>query len=79
LSGTVIDATDALVQGANVTVRNVATNATRTVVTNEEGRWTISVLPVGTYSVTYEKEGFKKSINENVEVEASVPRALEVD
>ncbi|MCA1640280.1 MAG: carboxypeptidase-like regulatory domain-containing protein, partial [Acidobacteria bacterium] len=78
LSGTVSDTTGAIVQGANVTIKNTATNATRNVVTNEEGRWTIAILPVGIYSVTYEKEGFKKSINENVSVEASVPRTIEV-
>jgi len=77
LSGTVTDTTGAVVQGAAVTVKNVATNAERTVVTNEDGRWTIPVLPVGTYSVSYAKEGFQKAINENIEVEASVPRTID--
>ncbi len=77
LSGTVSDTTGALVQGATVTVKNVATNAERTVVTNEDGRWTITVLPVGTYSISYQKEGFQKAVNENIEVEASVPRTLD--
>jgi len=66
LSGTVTDTTGAVVQGATITVKNVATNAERTVVTNEDGRWTIPVLPVGTYSVSYAKEGFQKAINENI-------------
>ncbi len=78
LSGTVTDTTGAIVQGATVTVKNVATNAERTVVTNEDGRWTIPVLSVGTYSVSYQKEGFQKSVNENIEVEASVPRTIDV-
>jgi hypothetical protein len=77
LGGTVGDPTGAIVQGATVTVTNTATNFTRTVTTNEEGRWTIAVLPVGNYSVSYEKQGFKKSLNENVQVEASVPRTIE--
>jgi hypothetical protein len=78
LSGTVTDTTGAIVQDATVTVKNVATNAERTVVTNEDGRWTIPVLSVGTYSVSYQKEGFQKSVNENIEVEASVPRTIDV-
>ncbi|MCS6874450.1 MAG: TonB-dependent receptor [Pyrinomonadaceae bacterium] len=78
LSGVVKDPNDALIQGATVTVRNVATNLTRTVVTDEEGRWTIPSLPVGIYSITYEKEGFKKAVVENIEVEAVVPRKVEV-
>jgi hypothetical protein len=78
LSGTVKDPNDAVVQGATVTVKNAATNLTRTAMTDAEGRWTIPVLPVGVYSVTYEKEGFKKGLSENIQVEASVPRAVEV-
>lgn len=78
LSGVVKDPNDALVQGATVTVRNIATNWTRTVVTDSEGRWIISALPVGIYSITCEKEGFKKAVAENIEVEASVPRTVEV-
>lgn len=77
LSGTVKDPNDAVIQGATVTVKNSATNLTRTVTSGEDGRWTIPVLPVGVYSVTYEKEGFKKSLTENVAVEASVPRTVE--
>ena len=57
LSGTISDPNGAIVQGANVTVKNISTNLTRDAVSNEEGRWTVSLLPVGTYSVTYEKEG----------------------
>lgn len=77
LSGTIGDPNGAIVQGANVAVKNTSTNLTRNTVSNEEGRWTISLLPVGTYSVTYEKEGFKRAINENIEVEAAVTRAVE--
>ncbi len=78
LVGTVTDPNGAVIQGATVTVKNIATNAARTVVTNNEGRWTVQVLPVGTYTVTYEKEGFNKAVMDKVEVEASVPRTVEV-
>ncbi len=78
LSGTVFDPNTAIVQGATVTVTNKDTNLTRTTVTNEEGRWTLTSLPVGRYSVTIEKAGFKKTVSENVEVEASVPRKVDI-
>ena len=77
LSGGVTDQSGALVPGVSVTVTNKDTNLTRTVTTEENGRWTVSVLPVGTYTVFYEKEGFKKIVSENVAVEASVPRTVE--
>ncbi len=76
LSGTVKDANDALIQGATVTVKNTATNLTRTAVTNDEGFWTITLLPVGNYSITYQKEGFKQGVSENIAVEASVIRSV---
>ncbi len=78
LTGTVKDQNEAVVQGTNITVKNTATNFTRNTTTNDEGRWTVTQLPVGTYSVAYEKEGFKKSISQNTQVEASVTRTVDV-
>lgn len=77
LSGTVKDPNGALIQGASVTVKNNATNYTRNTTSNAEGRWLITLLPVGIYTVTYEKEGFKKGVSENIVVEASVERSVE--
>jgi len=77
LGGIVQDPNGASMPGVSVTVRNVATGAARTVVTNDEGRWTIPGLSVGTYQVTYELAGFKKLVRDRTEIEASVPRTLE--
>ncbi|MEO7658142.1 MAG: carboxypeptidase-like regulatory domain-containing protein [Pyrinomonadaceae bacterium] len=78
LVGTVKDPNGAIIQGAAVMVRNLGTNLTRNIVTNDDGRWTITQLPVGSYSVTYGKDGFKKSVLQSTDVEASVTRGLEV-
>lgn len=78
LSGTVKDQAGALVQGARVTVMNTSTNMTRTAITNEDGYWTIQPLPVGLYSLIFEKEGFKKAQTDKIGVEAQVPRSVEV-
>ncbi|MBK9528328.1 MAG: TonB-dependent receptor [Acidobacteria bacterium] len=51
---------------------------TRNVVTNVDGRWTVTNLPVGGYTVSFDKDGFKKASNSGVQVEASVTRAVEV-
>jgi hypothetical protein len=77
LSGVVQDASGALLSGTSVTARSNGTGTTRTAVTNEEGRWTIPALAVGTYEVAYEHAGFKRLLAERVEVEAAVPRTLE--
>lgn len=78
LGGTITDSNGALVPGVNVTIKNAATNQTRNTTSNGEGRWTAALLPVGTYTVSYEKDGFKKSQTQNIEVEASVARTADV-
>ncbi len=77
LTGVVQDPNGASLPGVVVTIKNLATGATRTVNTNKEGRWTMPALPVGAYEVTFESPGFKKLVRERVDVEASVPRTLE--
>ncbi|MGA2373356.1 MAG: carboxypeptidase-like regulatory domain-containing protein [Candidatus Korobacteraceae bacterium] len=51
LSGTVLDATGAVVKGATVTVTRVSTDAQRSVPTRNEGQYTIPGLSPGTYLV----------------------------
>ncbi len=77
LSGTVQDPIGANLPGVSITVKNVATGATRIVITNGDGRWTIPGLSVGSYQLTYELAGFKKLVREGISVEASIPRTLE--
>src|SRR5947207_10393333 len=62
ISGTVKDATGAVVPSATVTVTNTATNLTRTATTDEDGFYTVTNLPVGTYTVLAEQKGFKKAV-----------------
>jgi hypothetical protein len=59
ITGTVSDATGAIVAGATVTVRNVDTNATRTVTTSDSGSYTVTQLQPGSYGVKVVKAGFK--------------------
>ena len=39
----------------------------------------MTVLPVGTYKVAIEGQGFKRAVREDVAIEASVPRVLDTD
>ncbi len=61
ISGTVTDSSGAVIPNAAVTVTNNATNLVRTVQTDDSGFYTVTNLPVGTYSVQVERTGFKKS------------------
>ena len=62
ISGTVTDSSGAVIPNASVTVRNNATNLERTAVTDDEGFYTVTNLPVGNYTVSVEQTGFKKSV-----------------
>jgi len=77
LTGVVQDPQGANLPGVSVTVKNLATSAARTVTTGSEGHWTMPALAVGTYEITYELEGFKKLVRQQVEVEASITRTIE--
>jgi hypothetical protein len=78
LSGTVTDQAGAVVSNATVTLTNVATGATRTTTTNAEGFWKIPVLEVGVFKIAVEATGFKKVSGNDIQVEAAVPRTLNV-
>lgn len=59
LTGTVIDQSQAVVVGAQVTVTNNDTGLTRTMKTTGAGLYRFDLLPPGTYSVKVTMEGFK--------------------
>jgi len=61
ISGTVTDASGGAVPGATVKVTNVGTDISRTAMTDPNGFYVVTNLPVGDYAVLVEKQGFKKS------------------
>ena len=62
ISGIVRDANGATLSGATVTVRQNETGATRTLTTDDEGRFFAPSLPVGAYSVTSAHDGFEPQV-----------------
>ncbi|MBC8029865.1 MAG: carboxypeptidase regulatory-like domain-containing protein [Pyrinomonadaceae bacterium] len=82
VTGTVTDAQGAAVPGAAVTLTNEATQGTLTTETTDSGDYTFDSIQVGSYSVTVEKQGFKKFISTgnaaNVNQPTTVNVALEV-
>ena len=66
LSGTVVDASGAVIPGADVAAKHVATGIVSNAVSNSEGLFSIPSLPIGTYTVTVSLQGFKTSVIQNV-------------
>src|SRR5271165_5147704 len=62
ISGTVADATGAVVPGANVTVTNKATGAVRNLTANTEGLFSAPALTAGEYEVRVEVQGFRTEV-----------------
>jgi hypothetical protein len=60
IEGTIVDDQNAVLPGVTVTVANLDTGDTRTVVTNENGLFRAPLLSLGTYRVTAELQGFRK-------------------
>src|SRR5262249_39045228 len=58
LSGTISDANEAAIAGAQVMVTNNATGLKRQATTGSSGSFTIPLLPPGAYTVTVENQGF---------------------
>ncbi len=65
VTGTVEDNTGAAVTGASVTLTNPLTNASLTTETNDSGGYVFDLVQPGSYTVTVEKQGFKKFISTN--------------
>src|SRR6266403_2735046 len=66
--GLVRDASGAVVAGAKVTATDVDHGIQLTLSTNNEGEYVASPLRIGQYSVTVEKQGFKKAVAGPVQV-----------
>ncbi len=68
VEGTITDANANAVSGAVVTVRSMDTGYTRTLTTNEHGRFIASVMPVGTYLIEVKATGFGTTRRENLQL-----------
>ena len=79
ISGAVKDATGAAIPAAQVTVVNVATNATRTVVSNEAGFFSFPALTPGTYNLKAEKTGFKTVNRPDILIQVQQSARIDVD
>jgi hypothetical protein len=66
IAGSVRDASGAVINGARVEARNLASNAVSQTVTGTEGQFVIPLLRPGSYTVTVESTGFKKAVRAGI-------------
>src|SRR5579871_4830218 len=59
IEGTIVDTSGSIVQGATVTCKNADTALVRTTETNAAGIFAFPDLPIGQYTISVNKPGFK--------------------
>jgi hypothetical protein len=78
LTGVVKDASDAVVVGAKITLRDAQTNASRTITTGKDGDYVFNLVPIGAYEVTVEHAGFEKYVRKGITLEINQNARLDV-
>ncbi len=71
ITGTVQDATGAVVPGAKLTLTNTQTGVTFTIPTNDVGDYTVPQLQPGVYNIRVEKDGFRPASVTGIALNAS--------
>ncbi len=68
ISGHVQDAAGAMIAGSEVTATHRETGAARKTVTDADGSYTFTALPIGGYQIAVAHAGFKKAVRGGLEV-----------
>ena len=69
ISGTVLDASGAVVPSASIVLHSTDTGVDHTTTTNSSGIYAATFLPPGNYTVTVNKTGFAKVVREGLTLE----------
>ena len=78
LTGVVADNSGAVIPGASVAVKNIATSTEYQATTSDAGTFTVPALEPGAYTVTVSLVGFKTAVLNDVRVNAAVPASVRV-
>ncbi|MBA2705016.1 MAG: carboxypeptidase regulatory-like domain-containing protein [Blastocatellia bacterium] len=78
VTGTVLDAKGAAVPGAAVTLTNEGTQLSLAAQTEDSGSYSFQSIQVGTYTITAEKQGFKKFVSTHNLVDVNQPTTVNV-
>lgn len=76
ITGRVTDPSGAAVPGAQVSAHSVATGLTRKTTSNSIGLYTLGSLPVGTYILKGESEGFKQKVQTGITLQVNETATL---
>ena len=66
IRGTVVDTSQAIINGATVLATNSATGVSRSEVSNQDGIFVFPDLPIGTYQLQISKNGFQTQKHDGI-------------
>ena len=66
ITGTIFDSSGAVIPGANINAKNTGTGISRTTVTDNQGRYNLPDLAIGSYDVQATKTGFQTLIKKEL-------------
>src|SRR5688572_33218195 len=75
--GNITDPTGGAIPGVSVQVVHTQTGAARDTKTDPSGAYVISQLPIGTYTLTAEVQGFKKFVQDQIQVQVDENRRVD--
>ena len=71
INGSVSDSSGAVIQGAQVKARAIATNLEVAATSKSDGSFSIADLPIGTYEVKFIKDGFETDVHPQIIVQGN--------
>ncbi|MBI3278568.1 MAG: carboxypeptidase regulatory-like domain-containing protein, partial [Acidobacteria bacterium] len=74
--GSVVDNSNAVIPNATIRLRNVATGRSWQTASDGAGNFSVTLLPIGTYEVSAEASGFKKSVLQDVTLRVNENRRV---
>src|SRR5258705_6769204 len=78
ISGTVLDPKGAVVAGATVLVKSIATNQEFATETSSEGTFNVPSLASGMYNATISAGGFKQAVVTDIKIDVGKPSSINV-
>src|SRR6266540_1972037 len=78
VTGTVVDPSKAAIPGASVTLTNEATQLSLNTETSDSGTYVFDSVQVAVYTITVEKQGFKKFVSTGNKVDINQPATVNV-
>jgi hypothetical protein len=78
IRGAITDPSGAVVPSAHVSVKNVQTSVAISLVTDTDGRYVAPTLPIGSYEIQVQAQGFETAVGQNIVLAVGEQREVNI-